>query len=159
MKSYLFFFAFITFFQAIGMVMLGTTLRGIILEIRQHGWRGVGNVNAWLARLIVGGGFVIISTLAGYSELSTMFKIIQVVIGLAVFITSLIGIRGRLFVDLQPNQIGMIIFGAVFFIIGMASSGEMLRQREIFPALIFGLFLCGLGAATLIIGLRNVVDE
>jgi hypothetical protein len=158
MKSLLFFFAFITVFQAIGMVILGTTLRGILLALREHGWKGVRQVNAWLVRLIVGGGFVLISTLAGYSELSMTLKILQVVIGLAAFIASLIGIRQRLFSELQANQISMIIFGAIFFIIGMATAGEMLRQREIFPTLIFGLFFCGLGAATLIMGLRSLVD-
>ena len=132
MKSLLFFFAFITTFQVVGMVMLGTTLRSVILAIREHGGEGVRQVNAWWVRLIVGVGLVLITTLAGYSDLVLiLLRILYVVIGLAAFIISLIGIRQRLFVDLQANEIIMIIVGAIFLIIGMAASGEMLRQREI----------------------------
>lgn len=159
MKSLLFFFAFITIFQAIGMVMLGTTLRSIILALREHGWAGVRQVNAWWIRLIIGGGLALFTTLAGYSELVIpLLRILYVVIGVAAFIVSLIGIRQRLFVDLQASEIIMIIVGAIFFIIGMAASGELLRQRELFPTLIFVLLLCGLGAVALIMGFRRLIS-
>ena len=128
------------------------------MAIREHGWEGIRQVNAWWVRLIVGVGLVLITTLAGYSELVIpLLRILYVVIGVAAFIISLIGIRQRLFVDLQANEIIMIIVGALFFIIGMAASGEMLRQREILPTLIIVLVLCGGGAASLIMGFRRLV--
>lgn len=159
MESMLFFFVFITVFQAIGMAMLGSTLRGIMLEVRQHGWKGIGNVNSWLSRLIVGVGFAIISTLAGYSQLTSLFRILHIILGLAVFIFSLIGLRGRLFTELPAKHLSIIVFGTLFFVIGMGTAGEMLRQREILAALVFGVFFSGLGAATMVIGLKGLIDE
>lgn len=159
MEEMLFIFGLTTFFQVIGMVMLGTTLRGIIMALRQHGWRGVHQVNLWWARLIVGGALVLMSMLHGYAVLTTTLKVLQTVIGLAVLVTSLIGTRGRLFNEIQAQQVILFVFGASFFIYGMVTTGRMLRRGEVFPALFFCLLICGLGGALLYFGVKSLVDE
>jgi hypothetical protein len=159
MEEMLFIFGLVTVFQVIGMVMLGTTLRGIIMALRQHGWRGICQVNLWWARLIVGGALVLITMLHGYAVLTTILKVLQTVIGLAVLVSSLIGIRGRLFSELQAQQVILFVFGAPFFIYGMVTTGRMLRRGEVFPALFVCLLFCGLGAALLYFGVKSLVDE
>jgi hypothetical protein len=155
---FLFWFVIVTFFQVMGMTMLGTMLREIIPAIREHGCRSIGQGDGWL-RLIFGGVVVLIATLFGYAVLPTALIVLQVAIGFAALVASLLGIQGTLFARLKVKQVSIIIFGAFFFIVGMGIGGQMVRQGEVISALFFGLIFCGLGGVTVLIGFRRLVAE
>jgi Na+/H+-dicarboxylate symporter len=50
---------------------------------------------------------------------------------------------------MQVQKASIIVFGAIFFIIGMLTASQMMRQGAVIAALLTGLFFCGLGAAIL----------
>lgn len=144
-ESPLLFLAFLSLFHLLGGAGLGVALRPLRLD---------GPVNTGLA--IWGamfGGLPLFASIGAPWLLP--FQLIEVTAaGLLAFFfwdraQELLG---------KPN-IGLILFGGIFFMVGSGAAGMLIKERDYGMAALFGTLFGGLGLAILLWGLRRLVGS
>lgn len=133
------FFLFLGIFQFVGLTFIGVSLRQIVAP-----GDTLPKIFKSFFRIVFGAVFAAVPLFMGYQEMGLVFVGWQVVIG-AIFLIGVVLLWPKIQGWLQDRRIYAIGLGGIFFVIGLAAGGAMLRQGELIAAFVFGGLFAGIG--------------